>query len=167
MRVALLLAAAYLAGGNPTHAVEPSGPIASSSYNPWVAAGLTYVPVVPASVAAAFTTGITSPTVWLNSGSFMAVNPMPGLGHLYVGEPVRGLGFFGTGMGLLLATVGANVSLYRGMRLADSPLTWQDQVRDGVNLTYLATSTALSLWAAWDAYRVAEAKNNLALQPTP
>lgn len=161
MRLPLVAVALLGLLGSPADALVPERHPATASYNPWIAAGLTYVPMGPASVAAAFATGITSPTVWMNSGGMMAVNPMPGLGHLYVNEPSRGLGFFGASMGLALATLVANVNLYHGPRPVGVPVPWQEQVRDGVNLTYLLTATGLSLWAAWDAYSIADEKNRL------
>lgn len=136
----------------------------SSAYQPWLAAGLTYVPVVPASIAATMTTNPSDPLRWRDSAGFVALNPMPGLGHAYVGEPLRGLGFWAASMGMLGATLVANVSLYQGPRPSDASTPWQDQVRGGVNLAYFATSTALSAWAAWDAYRIAETKNRQAME---
>ncbi|MNT88043.1 hypothetical protein D3C72_2285400 [compost metagenome] len=79
-----------------------------------------------------------------------------------MGEPLRGLGFTATSLGLLGSTILANIALYQGRRSPDvntSPLPWQEQVRNGVNVTYIVTATALSAWAAWDAYRIAEEKN--------
>lgn len=140
--------------------------VATPSYQPWLAAGLTYVPALPAGMAA-LATDAANPLRWRDSALFTTVNPMPGLGHVYVGEPLRGLGFLTASMSLLGATVFANVSLYQGRLPLDAPVPWQEQVRGSVNLTYLVTATALSAWAAWDAYRIAEEKNHLAPRSTP
>lgn len=125
-------------------------------YNPWVAAGLTYVPMAPAACAAGSTTGNST---YLQSLTLALTNPTPGLGHFYVGEPGRGMLILGTGLGLILTTLAANVTLYQGRRSATSA---QDSLRDGINISYVVTSTALSLWAAWDAFRIAEEKNRAA-----
>lgn len=162
MRCIPLMALTSLLLTMPAVASEPFTPVATASYNPWLAAGLTYVPAVPAAVGAAISTNPANPLSWRDSGTFAAVNPMPGLGHVYVGEPLRGLGFTATSLGLLGSTILANIALYQGRRSPDmntSPLPWQEQVRNGVNMTYIVTATALSAWAAWDVYRIAEEKN--------
>lgn len=129
------------------------------TYNPWLAAGLTYAPIVGNATLAAFATGITSPTVLSQSGIFIAMNPLPGLGHLYVREPVRGLAFFGTNLGLLVGSVVANVMLYTGRHPEGVAVPPQESMRNGVNLTYFAASSLISAWAAYDAFRLAEEKN--------
>lgn len=156
MTIATVLAIT-LAGPPAVAAVDSP---ATASYNPWLAAGLNYAPIAPIAAGMALSGGgtLTNP-VWSSMGLAFTINPYPGLGHVYVGEPMRGLGFLGASLGLLLTTVAANVTLYQGRRPVDVPAPWQESVRDGVNVTYLATSTALSLWSAWDAYRIAEEKN--------
>lgn len=158
MRIFLLATTMVALIGSPTRAEEFRIQESPPTYYPWLAAGLTYVPMVPGAVAATITTDPANPLRWRDSIGFAAVNPMPGLGHIYVGEPLRGISFLATNLGLLGVTLLANGAMYEHPR-SDSHLVWKDQVRGGVTLTYIVTSTALSAWAAWDAYRIAEEKN--------
>lgn len=154
----LALASALMLEAAPALAVAPPAQ-ASASYNPWVAAGLNYVPMALDATLLGVGTGFTSPGYPQTAAAILALNPTPGLGHAYVGEPGRGLTIFGASLAMGLGMLAANVALYQG-RHADP--RWQDQVRDGVNVTYFVSATLLSTWAAWDAYRIAEDKNRAA-----
>lgn len=128
-------------------------------YNPWIAAGLNYLPVALDSAVVIGAAGLTTESAWKSGALTIAVNPLPGLGHWYVNEPARGTAFFGTGLGLLVAIAGANVLLWQGRRPIDAPAPWQEELRGGLNLAYLGVSSALSFGAAWDAFRLATEKS--------
>lgn len=144
--------------GIPAFASDSAVQEPSPRSNPWFAAGLTYIPTVPASCAAAFSTGGFRP----ETAAFAVMNPMPGLGHLYVGEPLRGLGFLATNLAFLGGAILANVSLYPCRACGDNQIV---QTRDRINLGYFVLSSALSAWAAWDAFRLAEEKNRAQSPP--
>lgn len=138
----------------PSHASEPA--TASTSYNPWTAAALTCsaLPVGAASLGPGLLMSPHQP------GASIIAYPFMALGHDYVGEPGRGLAFAGGGAALYAASAAAYVWLYGGRSFPYSPEPrWQEHAADAVGLGYLALSTALTTWAAWDAFHVAEAKN--------
>lgn len=154
-RGTLLIALIVALFGHPAFAMDAS-PLPSPPYNPWIAAGLTYIPVAPASVAATFTTGARNPLLWRDSAAYVAMNPMPGLGHIYVGEPLRGFGFLVANLALLGGTVLANASMHSCRLCGDA--SGREQTRERINIGYFLVSSAFSAWAAWDAFRLAEEK---------
>lgn len=132
---------------------------ATASYNPWLAAGLTFAPSLLESAALVALSGTPNEGTLRSAALFVTVNPFPGLGHVYVGEPTQGLALFGIDMGLAVTTLAVNIALYQGRLPTDQPLPWQEQVRQGVTFTSMAAASTVSLWAAWDAYRIAEEKD--------
>ncbi|MNR87413.1 hypothetical protein D3C72_182800 [compost metagenome] len=136
-----------------------------ASYNPWLAAGLTYVPALLGSALLLTVSGAPNEGTYRSGALLVTVNPTPGLGHFYLGEPTRGFTFFGIDMGLAAVTLAANLALYQGRRPASEPVPWQENLRNGITLTSIAGASLLSAWGAWDAYRIAEEKNEKALEP--
>jgi len=131
---------------------------APPSYNPWVAAGLTYVPI-----AMAATPGAVQPDpshAGLRSlGLAVAVNPLPGMGQVYAGEPLRGFAILGGGAAMLGATVAANVMIDRRGRFSSIDPAPDFNPMPYINIGYFAVAGLYSLWAAYDAYQLAERKN--------
>ncbi len=170
MRSVSISALAVLYLITPSQASELSTSTASSSYNPWVAAGLTYAPGAAAFATGTMMQGLGNPAGLETGAVFLLANPFPGRGHDYVQESRRGLAFFGISCTLLAAAGAANVAIYyKNNEMGYAPLQSRsrpmDSLRDNINIGYLVTSAALSAWAAWDAYRIAEEKN-CGQQPT-
>jgi hypothetical protein len=170
MRRITLIVLTLLFLSTPARSSEPFVATASPSYNPWIAAGLTYAPGV-AGFATSTVTGAVGNSTGLATGfALLVANPFPGRGHDYVGESGRGLLFFGGSCALLAAALTANISIYykiyeMGHDPLHNPSSPLDPIRDGINIGYVVTSAALSAWASWDAYRIAEEKNRTVLRP--
>ena len=164
MRCIPIMALASLFLASPAVASEPFIPVTTATYNPWLAAGLTYAPGVAGFAASTMTGAMGNPTGLATGFALLAANPFPGRGHDYVGESGRGLLFFGGSCALLAAALTANISIYyKNYEMGhDSLLNLSNPlapIRDGINIGYVVTSAALSAWAAWDAYRIAEEKS--------
>ncbi len=137
---------------------------ATPSYNPWVAAGLTYVPI-----AAAAAPGALQPDPSYSGlrtmGLAIAVNPLPGMGQVYAGESVRGFAILGGGAAMLGATVVANFVINRRGRFSAFDPAPSFNPMPYINIGYFAVAGVYSLWAAYDAFQIAERKNRDAATP--
>lgn len=153
--VTSVIAAAVLAGA-PCRADSGVSETATASYNPWVAAGLT-CSALPIGAAAIGPGLFYTPH---QPGLSIVGAPLLSVGHFYVGEPMRGLAFTSGGAAAYLASAAAYVWLWGGRSFPYSPEPrWQEGAADKVGLGYFALSAALTTWAAWDAYLIAEEKN--------
>lgn len=161
MRRIHFMALASLLLANPASASGTSTSVASASHNPWVAAGLT-LSAVPAGVLIGTELGqysiVFQPTV--------LATPLLSAGHLYAGDPVRGLAFSAGSMGMFLATAASYVYLYggRSFRYSETP-PWQAGAAGNIVTGYYITSMLYTAWAAWDAYRIADEKNGKIVAP--
>jgi hypothetical protein len=92
--------------------------------------------------------------------------PLLSAGHLYAGDPMRGIAFSAGSIGLFLATAASYVYLYggRSFRYSETP-PWQAGAASNIITGYYVTSVLYTAWAAWDAYRIAEEKNGTRLAP--
>jgi hypothetical protein len=143
----------------PAHAETVWSLSATPSYNPWVAAGLTYAPIALGATPGA----IHSDPVYPGLQTFalaVVVNPLPGTGQLYTDEAWRGIGIMAGGAAMLGATVVANIALYRGGRFSQANAASDVDVRPYLNIGYMGLASLYSLWAAYDAYQIAERKNS-------
>jgi len=138
----------------PAWAEAAAPPPASSSLNPWVAAGLTLsalpiggtIPISVGQVSAFGTTVIGMP--------FLSA------GHLYAGDPWRGAAFASGGALLYLATAAAYLWEYGGRSFPgpDASRPHEDAASRYV-IAFYVSSSIYSALVAWDAYRTAEEKN--------
>ena len=131
---------------------------ASPSYNPWVAAGLNYAPIALAAAPGA----IQSDPVYSGFqtyGMAVAVNPLPGMGQVYAGEPMRGFFILGGGAAMLASTAVANFVVNRRGRFSQLDPAPSFDPMPYVNIGYFVAAGVYSLWAAYDAFQIAERKN--------
>ncbi len=153
-----LVIALLLLLGPPAHAETVGSLSATPSYHPWVAAGLTYAPAL-AAVPGAIHSDPVYPGLQTFALAFV-VNPLPGMGQLYTNEAWRGIGIMAGGAAMLGATVVANLALYRGGRFSQADAASDVDVRPYLNIGYMGVASLYSLWAAYDAYQIAERKNS-------
>lgn len=111
-------------------------------YNPWLAAGLNYLPTTALLGGLLAYEATRTPFNPISmgyglqfSGYLAGLNPLPGLGHVYVNEPLRGL-----------ALSGANLLVLFGLGTLNPPLA-------------LGLSAAFSACIAGDAFVIASTKN--------
>ncbi len=139
---------------------------ASPSYNPWVAAGLNYAPIALAAAPGA----IQSDPVYSGFqtyGMALAVNPLPGMGQVYAGEPMRGFVILGGGAAMLASTVVANFAVNRRGRFSQFDPAPSFDPMPYVNIGYFVAAGVYSLWAAYDAFQIAERKNAVLMKDAP
>ena len=131
---------------------------ASPSYQPWLAAGLTYAPIAFAAAPGAIYADPVYPGLQ-TFGLAVAVNPLPGMGQVYAGETMRGFAILAGGATMLGAVAVTNFAVNRRGRFSQlDPAPGFDPM-PYVNIGYFVTAGVYSLWAAYDAYRIAERKN--------
>ncbi|MNR75355.1 hypothetical protein D3C72_59850 [compost metagenome] len=131
---------------------------ATPSFQPWLAAGLTYAPMALAAAPGAIHSDPVYPGLQ-TYGLALAVNPLPGMGQVYAGEPVRGFAILAGSAAMLGAVAVANFAVNRRGRFSEfDPAPGIDPI-PYVNIGYAALSGLFSLWAAYDAYQIAERKN--------
>lgn len=131
---------------------------ATPSYQPWLAAGLTYAPIALAAAPGALHSDPVYPALQTYSLAFV-VNPLPGMGQVYAGETVRGFAILGGGAAMLGAVAVANFVVNRRGRFSQfDPAPGFDPM-PYVNVGYFVASGLYSLWAAYDAYQIADRKN--------
>jgi len=171
MRRRILLSALVLAHGAAATAFPPPAQAqflgisaATPSYNPWVAAGLTYVPIAAAAAPGAIRSDPVYPGLQ-TFGLAVAVNPLPGMGQVYAGDPVRGFAILGGGAAMLGATAVANVVINRRGRFSQFDPAPDFNPMPYINIGYFTVAGLYSLWAAVDAYQLAERKNRDAAAP--
>ena len=139
---------------------------ASPSYHPWLAAGLTYAPIALAAAPGAIYSDPVYPGL-RTYGMALAVNPLPGMGQVYAGETVRGFAILGGGAAMLGAVAVANFAVNRRGRFSQfDPAPGFDPM-PYINIGYFAASSLYSLWAAYDAYQLAERKNSRTFPLSP
>lgn len=142
----------------PAQAETVGAPSATRSYDPWVAAGLTYTPIALAAAPGAIHSDPVYPGLQTFALAFV-VNPLPGMGQVYAGEPWRGLGIMAGGVAMLGTTAVANIALYRGGKYASADAVSDVDLRPYLNIGYMGVASLYAFWAAYDAYRIAERKN--------
>ncbi len=158
-RVCLLGLALAHGLAKPAHAETMWSAEASPSFNPWLAAGLNFAPMALAAAPGAIQSDPVYPGL-RSYGLALAINPMPGMGQVYAGEPLRGFGILAGGAAMLGATVVANFALNRRGRFSQvDPAPGFDPM-PYINIGYMGLAGVYSLWAAHDAYRIAERKNS-------
>lgn len=134
---------------------------ATPSYQPWLAAGLTYAPIALAAAPGALRSDPVYPGLQTYGLAF-AINPLPGMGQVYAGEPVRGFAILGGGAAMLGAVAVANFAVNRRGRFSQfDPAPGFDPM-PYVNIGYFTAAGLYALWAAYDAYQIAERKNSQA-----
>lgn len=131
---------------------------ASPSYHPWLAAGLNYAPIAMAAAPGAIYSDPVYPGL-RTYGLALAVNPLPGLGQVYAGETVRGFAILGGGAAMLGAVAVANFAVNRRGRFSSLDPAPGVNPMPYINIGYFAAAGLYSLWAAYDAYQIAERKN--------
>ena len=139
-------------------------PHATPSYQPWMAAGLTYVPIALAAVPGAIRSEPVYPTLQSYSLAFVA-NPLPGMGQVYAGETLRGFAILGGGAAMLGTVAVANFVVNRRGRFPQFDPAPDVDPMPYLNVGYFVASGLYSLWAAYDAYQIAERKNAQQEQP--
>lgn len=158
-RRAMALGGAIAFGLAPAaHAETMWSPAATPSYHPWLAAGLNFAPIALAAAPGAIHSNPVYPGLQTFSLA-VAVNPLPGMGQVYAGEPLRGFGILAGGVAMLGATALTNVIFYRGGRSSQADPASSFDPRLYINIGYFTAAGLYSLWAAYDAYQIAERKN--------
>ena len=137
---------------------------ATPSYQPWLAAGLTYAPIALAAAPGAIHSDPVYPGLQ-TYGLALAINPLPGMGQVYAGEPVRGFAILAGGASMLGAVAVANFAVNRRGRFSQfDPAPGFDPI-PYVNIAYFTAAGLYSLWAAYDAYQIADRKNAEGAKP--
>jgi hypothetical protein len=131
---------------------------ASPSYQPWLAAGLNFAPIALAAAPGALHSDPVYPGLQ-TYGLALAVNPLPGMGQVYAGEPVRGFAILAGGAAMLGAVAVTNFAVNRRGRFSQFDPAPGFNPMPYVNIGYFVSAGVYSLWAAYDAYQIAERKN--------
>lgn len=131
---------------------------ATPSYHPFFAAGLNYAPIAFAAGPGTLRSDPLYPGL-KTYGFALAVNPLPGMGQVYAGETLRGFWILGGGAAMLGATAVANSLLNRQGRFTLFEPAPSVEALPALNLGYFVAASLYSLWAAYDAYQLAERKN--------
>lgn len=131
---------------------------ATPSYNPFFAAGLNYAPIAFAAGPGALRSDPFYPGL-KTYGFALAVNPLPGMGQVYAGDTLRGFWILGGGAAMLGATAAANALLNRHGRFTLFEPAPSVEALPVLNIGYFVAASLYSLWAAYDAYQLAERKN--------
>jgi hypothetical protein len=139
---------------------------ASPSYNPWLAAGMNYAPIALAAAPGAIQSDPVYPGLQ-TYGLALAVNPLPGMGQVYAGEPVRGFIILGGGAAMLASTAVANFAINRRGRFSQFDPAPGFNPMPYINIGYFTVAGLYSLWAAYDAFQIAERKNAELMKDAP